>query len=93
MAFTKEERKARAQEASWHRQAVCRRCHAIMNDAEPHISGGEFCHPETFKNGKHNPCPNAGHSLDFVNDPAELELFVPKKLRRNAKRLGSFVLD
>lgn len=77
----------------YDRRAVCRRCHTIMKDIEPQIKGGEFFHKETFKNGKPNSCPNAGHCLDLVNNPTELELFVPKKLRRKAKRLKVRVTD
>ncbi|MFA6234162.1 MAG: hypothetical protein WC824_08250 [Bacteroidota bacterium] len=74
-------------------QAVCRRCNTIMRNYEPSISGGEYFHKTTFANGKTNPCPNAGRTFQLDRDSKEVMLWVPKKQRRLAKRLGVETVD
>jgi len=91
--LTKEQLKFNAQSDLQARRAVCKRCHVIMCDAENATLNGDFFHPVTFKNGKPNSCKNAGRCLDFGDDSKELELFVPKKMRRKARGLGVQIVD
>ena len=68
-----------------NRKAVCKRCHCVMNDAEPMDLGGEFYHPSLDKDNKPHWCKNAGHRLDTSS--TEIEPFLRKRERRVLKRL------
>jgi hypothetical protein len=69
-----------------NRRAVCKRCHAVMNDIEPSNSGGEFFHPSHDKLGKPYKCINAGKM--FTTKNIEIEPFIKKSIRRKNKRLA-----
>ena len=64
----------------YHRKAVCKRCHCIMQDAEPLIGGGEYYHPNLDKNGKLHWCKNAGKRLSHSDK--EIVPFVRKRDRK-----------
>lgn len=68
------------------RKAVCRRCHVVMQDAEPLCSSGEFYHPPLDKEGKPHWCRNAG--ITFTTRDLEIVPFLPKARRRALKRMG-----
>jgi hypothetical protein len=70
----------------YHRKAVCKRCHCVLNDCEPSTPHGEYYHPRENKEGKPHSCPNAGQM--FTGRDLEIEPFLPKKRRRALKRLG-----
>jgi len=68
----------------WHRKAVCKRCHCVLNDCEPSTFHGEFWHPSKDKEGKPHWCKNAGKR--FSTQDIELEPFLKKSIRRYNKR-------
>jgi hypothetical protein len=75
----------------WNRsppRAVCRRCHYQLQNAETSCRLGDFLHPTHDRSGSLIECVNAGKLLDWDEKHTELEPFIPKKMRRKAKRLG-----
>jgi hypothetical protein len=56
-----------------------------MDDFEPGTQNGEFAHKREFKDGKVNPCVNAGRVFT-LRDDKEIEPFKRKRERRAERR-------
>lgn len=78
-----DDRWSRMHDGDEHRKVVCRRCHHVMDDVEPGHPEGEFYHKKQFKDGKNNPCRNAGKVLRA--DDREVEPFERKRPERQFK--------
>lgn len=67
-------------------RAVCKRCHAVMDDCEPN-GAAEFWHPAKFGDGKPNNCKNVNESYSQkdLDIGTEVEPFMRKRTRRAIK--------
>jgi hypothetical protein len=66
------------------RRVVCKRCHSVLDDCEPHGANAQYFHKTTFGDGTPNACPNAGD--EFSDGDKEVEPFMRKRDRRAVKR-------
>ena len=73
-------------------RAVCRRCHMVIDDAEPMAGGyAEFFHKRQHKDGTASKCKNAGKTFfrhASTGWEKEVVPFLRKRTRRAAKRAG-----
>lgn len=63
------------------RLRLCKRCHIVIDDCEPHSPHGDYFHPRHDPTRRGPPCPNAGKYLS-TKDPTELIPFTRKGQRR-----------
>lgn len=81
------------------RRLICKRCRVTMIDFEPCENKGEFYHPKTYGDGSKTNCKNDGKTFDLRDlecgekNYGEVELFVRKRIRRNAKRNNRKLID
>lgn len=81
------------------RRLICKRRRAVMDDFEPSGTYGEFYHKDTYYDGVKTKCKNDLKTFDLRDleiggkNYGEVELFVRKRVRRNAKRLKRKLVD